>query len=101
MTARTIQHAPTREALERLLKIAESDTGQSRLVANFLLAWWNARSCGGFDFTDMWSCDTAICRDMVQVIAWVSGNRHYPNNVGYEKQFQALIRDWRPKLVKG
>jgi hypothetical protein len=34
-------------ALERLLTIAESVTGQSRQCANFLLAWWNARDCGG------------------------------------------------------
>jgi hypothetical protein len=33
-------------ALDRLVAIAQSDTGQSRRVANFLLAWWNAGSCG-------------------------------------------------------
>ena len=31
-------------ALERLIAIAHSDTGQSRRVADFLLAWWNAAS---------------------------------------------------------
>lgn len=34
-----------RDALVRLLKIGRSDTGQSRRVADFLLAWWNAASC--------------------------------------------------------
>lgn len=42
-------------ALGRLLTIARSNTGQSYLVANFLLAWWveprgspeNAKDCGG------------------------------------------------------
>lgn len=31
-----------RAAFERLLKIARSATGQSRRVAPFILAWWNA-----------------------------------------------------------
>ena len=39
-------------ALERLIDIAQRDTGQSRRVADFLLAWWNAGECGGFDLTD-------------------------------------------------
>jgi hypothetical protein len=29
------------EALERLIEIAKRDTGQSRRVADLLLAWWN------------------------------------------------------------
>jgi hypothetical protein len=40
-----------RAALARLIKIAKGDTGQSRRVADFLLAWWNAGSCGSFDLT--------------------------------------------------
>ena len=35
-------------ALNRLIAIAHNDTGQSRRVAGFLLAWWNADECGGF-----------------------------------------------------
>lgn len=35
-----------RAALERLLGHAQRDTGQSRRVADFLLAWWNAANCG-------------------------------------------------------
>ena len=46
-----------RSALERLMAIAQRDTGQSARVANFLLAWWNAAECGGFDLTDAWSLD--------------------------------------------
>jgi hypothetical protein len=34
-----------RAALERLIKIAQGNTGQSRRGADFLLAWWNAASC--------------------------------------------------------
>jgi hypothetical protein len=39
-------------ALERLLRIARGDTGQSRRVANFLLAWHNAEENGGWDPVD-------------------------------------------------
>src|SRR5438046_5003885 len=53
--------------IERLLDVAESDTGQSRRVANFLLAWWNAGECGGFDFTDLWNVDMEIAEDMVRI----------------------------------
>jgi hypothetical protein len=35
--------------LEELLAVAQRDTGQSRKVANFLLAWWYAAENGGFD----------------------------------------------------
>jgi hypothetical protein len=52
---------------ERLFRVAQGDTGQSRIVANFLLAWWNAAECGGFDLTDVWSVDTAIAEDILQV----------------------------------
>jgi hypothetical protein len=39
------------EAVARLIEIAERDTGQSRRVANFLLAWHNAEENGGWDIT--------------------------------------------------
>ena len=35
------------EALTRLIEIAQKDTGQSRRVADFLLAWHNAAENGG------------------------------------------------------
>ena len=54
-------------ALFRLIDIARSDTGQSRRVADFLLAWWNAGSCGSFDLTSLWALDWAIVEDMTKV----------------------------------
>jgi hypothetical protein len=33
-----------KQALENLLKIAQGNTGQSRRVSDFLLAWWNRQS---------------------------------------------------------
>jgi len=91
--------ADQQAALERLLAIAIRGTGQSRRVADFLLAWWNAGQCGGFDFTTMWGCDSAIVVDMTRVFAYVGHNRHYPDNLGYGRQFEAVVREWRPELV--
>lgn len=54
----------TRAAFERLLKLAQSDTHQSRRAANFLLAWWNADSLGAFDPADLFGVDSAIAADM-------------------------------------
>jgi hypothetical protein len=94
--------AEQRAALERLLAIAVRGTGQSRRVADFLLAWWNAGSCGGFDFTTMWGCDTAIVDDMVIVFAYVGHNSHYPDalGLGYGPRFEAIVREWRPELCR-
>jgi hypothetical protein len=44
---------------------ARGDTGKSRIVASFLLAWWNAAECSGFELADVWAVDTAIAVDMV------------------------------------
>lgn len=86
----------SRAALERLMQIAQGDTGQSRIVANFLLAWWNAGECGGFDLTQVWGVDTSIAVDMLRVFALLAGCHQYPDAMGYSKRFEAIVRAWRP-----
>lgn len=81
-------------ALERLFAIAEQDTGGSMRVANFLLAWWNARENGGFDFTDFWSMDAAILRDCWTVLAYVATHREY-HEAEYGERFGRIVRAWR------
>lgn len=81
------------DAIDRLFAIARSDTGQSRRVANFLLAWWNASRDGGFDLTDLWNVDTEIADDMVTVFAMVAQTRSYPDTLGYD--FSELVTLWR------
>lgn len=85
-------------ALERLIDIAKRDTGQSRYVADFLLAWWNAGTCGGFDLTNLWAVDTAISDDMATVFAMIAKTSKYPDSLGYETDFRAIVRAWRPEL---
>ena len=77
MLAAAVDQAPQQAspeelaALESLLAHAQRDSGQSRVVADFLLAWWNSGSCGAFDLTSLWSLDTAIVADMTVVFGLI------------------------------
>jgi hypothetical protein len=82
-------------ALNRLIAIAQSDTGQSRRVADFLLAWWNAADCGGFDLTNLWGVDRSIADDMVTVFGYIAHVNNYPDALGYNEQFQTIVHGWR------
>lgn len=89
-----------KQALENLLRIAQGDTGQSRRVADFLLAWWNAGQCGSYDLTTGWAVDEAIAEDMCVVFRLVTRANSYPDTLGYGPQFESIVREWRPDLVK-
>jgi hypothetical protein len=89
--------AKSRAALERLVEIAQGDTGQSRIVANFLLAWWNGAECGGFDLTEV----MAIPVDIPRVFALVAGCQHYPDTLGDGERFEQIVRGWRPIVTAG
>ena len=86
-------------ALVRLIRIAQADTGQSRKVADFLLSWWNATTCGGFDPTDLWAVDARIAQDMIHVIHLIAEVSAYPDMLGYRSAFDGLVRQWRPHLL--
>lgn len=87
-----------KDALGRLMAIASGDTGQSRRVADFLLAWWNAGECGGFDLTTLWGVDAVIANDMTTVFGLIARVNSYPDSLGYEREFKAIVRAWRPEL---
>ncbi len=87
-------------ALGRLVKIAKGDTGQSRRVADFLLAWWNAGSCGSFDLTNLWGVDGEIGDDMVAVFRLIADSNEYPTAYGFGPDFERIVAAWRPELVK-
>ena len=88
-------------ALERLIRIAQGDTGQSRMTAEFLLSWWNAANCGGFDMTTIWGVDTEIAADMVTVFGLVAACHRYPDDLGYGEEFRGIVHAWRPALKHG
>ncbi|RBB31882.1 hypothetical protein DPV79_40195 [Burkholderia reimsis] len=88
-----------RAALERLLEHARGDTHQSRRVADFLLAWWNAGECGKYDLTTAWGVDDDIVEDMCVVFRLASRANSYPDTLGYGPQFEAVVKAWRPELA--
>lgn len=90
----------TRESLDRLVSVAQTDTGQGRRIASFLLAWWNADECGGFDLTDLWGLDSDLRHDALTVFAFVAFNQRYPDNVGYDSAFRLIIQIWRSHLLE-
>ena len=95
------QITPTeRAALERLLDHARGDTHQSRRVADFLLAWWNAGACGAYDITTGWAVDEAFADDMCVVFRLATRANSYPDTLGYGPQFEAVVHAWRPELIK-
>ena len=71
--------ATEHEALLRLLEVAAGNSGQSRMVADFLLAWWNAGSCGAYGITTAWGLE-------------------YPDALGYGEAFGRVVAAWRPEL---
>ena len=88
-------------AVRRLLTIAKSDTGQSRRVADFLLAWWNGNDLGHFPIEHLWNVDAAISADMVTILSYLS---HQPNAVyadafGFDADMRALVERWRPEML--
>ena len=87
-------------ALHRLLIVANRDTGQSKRVADFLLSWWNAATCGKWDPTDLGALDYEISEDILVLLRSVDATRSYPDTLGYKAEFDRLVRDWRPHLLK-
>lgn len=85
-------------ALSRLVAIAQDDTGQSRPVADFLLAWWNAGRCGGFDMTTLWSVDDTVADDMVAVFRLIADRHDDPTVYGLGDTFENIVAAWRPEL---
>jgi hypothetical protein len=95
MSPRPTLPEPCKAALERLIRIAHSDTGQSRIVANFLLAWWNASANGGFDLVELWAVDQEIAQDMILICRVIAACRCYPGTLGYKKEFEKIWELWR------
>jgi hypothetical protein len=89
------------EALMRLIKIAKTDTGQARRVADFLLAWWNPTANGRFDFIDLWSVDRQIEEDILLLLTMAVRLQEYPDTLGYSNEFECLVSDWRKPKADG
>lgn len=88
-----------RFALEKLLNVANSDTGQGRRVANFLLAWWNAEANGGFDLADLANVDRDIGEDMVTIFTYIAREEDMVYPYDYRSEIEQVIARWRPENI--
>lgn len=55
------------QALQRLVPISLDDTGQSRVIARFLLGLWNGRAYP-FDLTELRGLDSELYADCLAVL---------------------------------
>ena len=93
---------PIRDALDHLLDIADRDTGSGRRVADFLLSWWNADTCGGWNPVDLWGLDPALRVDILRVIIYLAlPGACNPDTLGYKAVFERLVHERRPHLAGG
>jgi len=89
-----------RKALDRLIEFALQRSGQGRIVADFLLAWWNSKECGAFNPAKLWGLDKEIGDDVCLIFRAIASMAKYPDALGYEKQFSRLLHMWRPQLFR-
>ena len=61
-------------------------------VRDFLLAWWSAEDCGGFDLGDLWNVDPEIVEVMQRVFSALGKYRLSPYQLGYGERFERLRR---------
>ncbi len=90
--------AAPRSATARLLAIANSDTGRSRRLADFLLAWRNGSHLGHFPIEHLWNVDRAISADMMMTILnflTEQPSAVYANAFDYEDEMRELVELWR------
>ena len=87
-----------RFALEKLLNVANGETGQGRRVANFLLAWWNAEANGGFDLADLANVDRDIGEDMVTIFTYIAREEDMVYPYDYRNEIEQVIARWRPEI---
>lgn len=87
------------EALDRLIAVARRDSHQSKIAADFLLAWWNGNDLGDFHIIDICNVDRTIAADMLTVLHWLVANgTAYANAFGRREDMVDLIEQWRPDI---
>lgn len=85
-------------ALDRLITVALRGTGQSRIIANFLLSWWNSGECGAFNPIQLWGLDRELADDVCLIFRAIASMAKYPDALGYGERFDRIVRLWRPQL---
>ena len=88
-------------SVARLVRVAVGNTGQSRRVADFLLAWHNAQENGGWDPTDLWNLDAAIADDILIALHLLRRGNRYPGDLGFQKEIDRIWALWRAGKCSG
>jgi len=83
-------------AVERLLAFAMGKGLQNSIVADFLLAWWDAERFGRFDLQRTVALNDTSLEDIAALSTFVARYATHPEALGYGQQFNAIIRKWRP-----
>jgi len=99
MTAIPTDRSAALAALDRLVPLALSDTGQARRVARFLMAWWNGPDLGDFAVADLFALDTAVARDIATILGFLAEHPGalYIDALGYGDEMQAIIARWHAR----
>lgn len=94
-------------ALRRLIEIAQRDTVHSQRVADFLLAWWNAPDCGGFNLKHLHcaAVNDEIANCMMTIVKYIARGGFSAHSLGYDadadgfnENFESIARKWRPNF---
>lgn len=86
-------------ALARLFEVAFRHSGQSGIVAQFLLAWWNGGAWGGFVVSDLFGLDADLAADIATVFTHLSrrSTAAYVDAYGFGPQMRRLVDRYRPR----
>lgn len=97
MDVTPFSRAAAGKALDRLIAVARSDTGQVRRVVNFLLAWWNGEDCGHFPIADLFGLDCTIATHITTIIGFLGQHEGaiYPDAFGRKQEMIELVERWR------
>lgn len=98
MSVETLIDTNVAAALDRLIDLARSDTGQASRAANFLLAWWDGNEWGHFPIADLFAVDEKIAADMATVFVFLSQHPGaiYADAFGQREAMAELVECWRP-----
>lgn len=88
-------------ALDRLIDVAQSHTGQGGRVANFLLAWWNGDDWGHFPIADLFGLDRDIAADITTIVGFLGQHPQavYADAFDRRDEIERLIHRWRKRSM--